>query len=177
MRVRSVVLLAVFIAVPSVPALAFEISSPSLVDYKFDKKYLSKACGGLNVSPALDWKDPPTGTKGFALTLFDPDAKNGAGYWHWQVVRLSSKITKLREGASPARLPKGTVQLAGDSKKANYQGPCPPVGTGAHRYVFTLYALKSRYPAITADATPGVVADVLTQNAIGTATVTYKFGR
>ena len=180
MSVRLFATCAVVLAAAAVPAAGFEISSPSLVDYKFDKKYLSKNCGGGNLSPGLEWKDPPQGTRSFALTLFDPDANSGGGRWHWQVVRISSKTLKLREGAASGgktRMPGGAIQLKSDGGKWGYEGPCPPVGSGAHRYVFTLYALKTRNPAFAADAVPKTIADTIAQEAIGMATATYKFGR
>jgi phosphatidylethanolamine-binding protein (PEBP) family uncharacterized protein len=31
-------------------------------------------CTGQNVSPPLEWKNPPAGTKSFALMVHDPDA-------------------------------------------------------------------------------------------------------
>jgi phosphatidylethanolamine-binding protein (PEBP) family uncharacterized protein len=35
-------------------------------------------CDGADVSPALSWNDPPTGTKAFALIMDDPDAPAGS---------------------------------------------------------------------------------------------------
>ena len=55
-------------------SFAFELSSSSVSDGKWEQKFLAKECNGQNVSPALSWKDAPAGTKSFALTLFDPDA-------------------------------------------------------------------------------------------------------
>ena len=39
-------------------------------------------CAGDNLSPSLSWKNPPAGTKSFALTAYDPDAPTGSGWWH-----------------------------------------------------------------------------------------------
>lgn len=63
-------------------AFAFEISSTSVSDGKWDNKFFAdkiSGCDGGNVSPALSWKDAPAGTKSFAVTLFDPDAPTGSG--------------------------------------------------------------------------------------------------
>src|SRR5690348_15980746 len=45
-------------------------------------------CTGNNVSPALSWNVAPAGTKSFALTVYDPDAPTGSGWWHWVVYNI-----------------------------------------------------------------------------------------
>ena len=61
---------------------AFKLTSP---DFKpgasmTDKQaFNSFGCTGANVSPALEWKNPPAGTKSFALLVHDPDAPTGSG--------------------------------------------------------------------------------------------------
>jgi phosphatidylethanolamine-binding protein (PEBP) family uncharacterized protein len=39
-------------------------------------------CSGGNVSPQISWSDVPAGTKSFAITMYDPDAPTGSGWWH-----------------------------------------------------------------------------------------------
>ena len=57
-------------------------------------------CTGENKSPALEWKNPPAGTKSFALLVHDPDAPTGgAGFWHWIVYNIPADATSLPEGA------------------------------------------------------------------------------
>ncbi len=94
-------------------------------------------CQGADVSPSLEWLDPPAGTRSFALVVDDPDAP--AGTWnHWLLYDIPPGIRNLAQGYKP-----GTVGVSGknDFGKLGYGGPCPPKGHGPHRYFFRLYAL------------------------------------
>src|SRR4029079_14693556 len=96
-------------------------------------------CTGESKSPALEWKNPPPGTKSFALLVHDPDAPTGgAGFWHWIVYNIPGDATSLPEGGP---LPKGAVEGNTDMGKPGYIGPCPPPGP-KHHYNFMLYPLK-----------------------------------
>jgi Raf kinase inhibitor-like YbhB/YbcL family protein len=157
---------------------AFEISSPSLASGKWDQKYLATDCGGQNVSPALEWKDAPEGTKSFVLTLFDKDALDGFGWWHWQVLRLPAPMTGLPEGAGSngsKAMPKGVVQGKADLGRAGYLGPCLKAGTGPHQFVFTLYAMKGA-AEIEGGASPGMILADVMRETIGKATAVYPYG-
>src|SRR5450755_1006443 len=102
-------------------------------------------CTGGNISPALSWSGAPSGTKSFAITIYDPDAPTGSGWWHWVVFNLPPDSATLPQGAGDpgtAKLPKGSVQGRTDFGKPGWGGPCPPPGSGKHHYNFTLFALK-----------------------------------
>jgi hypothetical protein len=45
-------------------------------------------CEGGNISPSLNWKNPPSGTKSFVVTVYDPDAATGSGWWRWVVFNI-----------------------------------------------------------------------------------------
>ncbi|OHV89571.1 YbhB/YbcL family Raf kinase inhibitor-like protein [Mesorhizobium sp. ORS 3428] len=164
-------------------ASAFEISSPSVSNGKWDDKYLGDeagGCTGKSVSIALTWKDPPAGTKSYALTMFDPDAGGGKGFWHWLAWNIPASAKGLPEGAGSKGgkgLPKGTVLGTGGIGRAGYFGPCPPPGSGTHHYVFTLYALGQAKLRTPANPSPDMVSVAAKSQALGEASVTYTYGR
>ena len=103
--------------------------------------YAFTGCGGRNQSPQLSWSGAPAGTKSFAITCFDPDAPTGSGYWHWLAWGIPASVTSVDAGAGTARAPAGGRGGYNDYGLSTYGGPCPPKGDGAHRYIFTVYAL------------------------------------
>ena len=137
-------------------------------------------CQGQNLSPALAWSRAPQDTKSFALLVHDPDAPTGgAGWWHWLVVNIPASATGLAKDAGKAdgsNLPEGAVHVNTDFGGPGWGGPCPPVGDKPHRYVFTLYALKTERLDVTG-ASASLAGYMVNGNAIGKATLTGKFGR
>jgi Raf kinase inhibitor-like YbhB/YbcL family protein len=157
------------------PTFAFDITSSSISDGKWNQKYLADkivGCDGRDVSPALAWKDVPAGTKSLALTLYDPDVPTGSGWWHWQVWNSPASATGFEEGKAPT----GAVEGKGDIGRLGYLGPCPAAGSGVHHYTFTLYALK----VDKLDLDPNAVSSAfvgynLNGNALAKATVVYTY--
>ncbi len=143
------------------------------------QEYNGMQCSGGNVSPELHWSGVPAGTKSFGLTMYDPDAPTGSGWWHWVVYNIPASTTSLSLGAgdaSGAKLPAGAVQGRTDFGKPGYGGPCPPPGA-PHHYIFTLYALKVPSLALDKDASAAMVSANLRGNSVGKATVTGLYGR
>jgi len=65
--------------------MVFELSSPAFLNGQMmPPKY---SCDGLNVSPPLQWTDPPQGVKSFALINDDPDAPSGDCV-HWVIYNI-----------------------------------------------------------------------------------------
>jgi len=125
---------------------AMELTSPNFENQKaIPGKF---TCDGEDISPALQWKDAPNGTKSFALIVDDPDAPDPANpkmtWVHWVLYNIPASITSLPEGGSVAGLPEGVLDGLNDWKRTGYGGPCPPVGT--HRYFHKLYALDNMLP-------------------------------
>lgn len=135
-------------------------------------------CSGENVSPALEWTGAPKDTKSFAVTVYDPDAPTGSGWWHWTVVNIPATVTKLDEGASSAKkLPAGSVEGRTDFGGPGFGGACPPPGDKPHRYIFTVHALKVDKLDINEEASGAMVGFNLNANSLGKASFTVKYGR
>jgi Raf kinase inhibitor-like YbhB/YbcL family protein len=137
-------------------------------------------CTGKNVSPALKWSGAPAGTKSYALTVYDPDAPTGSGWWHWVVYNIPSGAGELAEGAGTADgkgLPAGSAQGNTDFGAPGFGGACPPKGDKPHRYIFTVYALKTDKLDIPAGGTAALVGFMINANKLGSATFTAKYGR
>ena len=89
-------------------------------------------CTGANISPPLRWTAPPRRTRSFSIEVVDIDAH---GFVHWRARGISASARSLRAGAHLR------IEGANTFGRRGYSGPCPPPGSGAHRYVFTLSAL------------------------------------
>jgi Raf kinase inhibitor-like YbhB/YbcL family protein len=137
-------------------------------------------CTGTNVSPALAWSGAPAGTKSFAVTIYDPDAPTGSGWWHWVVYNIPASATSLPAGAGDASknlLPAGAVQGNTDFGAAGYGGPCPPPGDKPHHYLITVYALNVDKIDVPANATAAYVGFNLHAHAVAKAEMTALYGR
>lgn len=126
----------------------FTLSSPDIPSggtvpphFEFD----GFGCSGQNQSPILQWSGAPMGTQSFAVTVYDPDAPTGSGWWHWFVVDLPATTAQLVPNAGAqggAGLPAGARQIRNDYGAFAWGGVCPPPGDKPHRYVFTVHALS-----------------------------------
>ncbi|MGD9841905.1 MAG: YbhB/YbcL family Raf kinase inhibitor-like protein [Steroidobacteraceae bacterium] len=137
-------------------------------------------CSGGNVSPQLSWSGAPAGTQSYALTVYDPDAPTGSGWWHWVAINIPASVTSIAKGAGTAAgsaLPAGTQQVRTDFGAPGFGGACPPAGDKAHRYIFTLYALKVPRLDIPADATAAYAGYNIQGNLLAKASFTAYYGR
>ncbi len=181
---RAMILAILALQSTSVMAAGFELSSPDFASGQtIPQQYVYNGfgCSGGNLSPALNWKNAPAGTKSFAITVHDPDAPTGgAGFWHWLVINLPATMSGLAQGDGAqhsTHLPAGAQQIRTDFGIEGWGGPCPPVGDKPHHYNFTVYALKVDHLDIPADATASVAGYMINQAAIGKAHLTARYGR
>ena len=137
--------------------------------------------GGSDTSPQLAWSGFPEGTRGFAVTCYDPDAPTAAGFWHWAVYGIPASVTELATGAGSADgagLPEGAVTLRNDASIKQYLGAAPPEGHGPHRYFFVVHALDTdSLEMVTVDSTPAFLGYVLSGHTLGRGTIVATFER
>ena len=131
-------------------------------------------CTGQNLAPAVHWEGLPAGTKSLALTVYDPDAPTGSGWWHWVVIDLPSSTAGLPQGGA---LPAGAHALRNDYGDAAWGGPCPPQGAKPHRYVFTVHALDVPSLGLPADASAAKAGFMIGLHTVGKTQVTLRYGR
>jgi Raf kinase inhibitor-like YbhB/YbcL family protein len=96
------------------------------------------SCKGQNVNPPLNIFNVPQKAQSLALILHDPDAPSG-DFLHWLVWDIPPRT----ESIAVNDVPIGAIQGRNGVGNNNYTGPCPPQGSGAHRYVFDFYALDT----------------------------------
>ena len=137
-------------------------------------------CTGENRSPQLSWSNAPKGTQSFAVTMYDPDAPTGSGWWHWLVFDIPADVNELVSGAGDLSLdlaPKGSVQSLTNYGTQGYGGPCPPPGHGLHQYVITVYALQTESLGLNADTNPAIVGYNLWANTLEKASLVIYYQR
>ncbi|MEL3948145.1 MULTISPECIES: YbhB/YbcL family Raf kinase inhibitor-like protein [Streptomyces] len=131
--------------------------------------------GGKDVSPQLSWSGAPEGTKSYAVTVYDPDAPTGSGFWHWAVADIPATVTELPAGAGDdtgSGLPEGAFQLPNDARLARYIGAAPPAGHGPHRYFVVVHALGVESIGVPAEATPAFLGFTIAGHILGRAVLT-----
>jgi Raf kinase inhibitor-like YbhB/YbcL family protein len=139
-------------------------------------------CTGDNISPALSWSGAPANTKSFAVSIYDPDAPTGSGWWHWVVYNIPAGTTSLpKDAGDPSKglMPKGAVQSRTDFGSTGYGGPCPPPGDKPHHYRITVFALDvDQLPNAKGDAaSAALVGFDINFHTLAKATLTGLYGR
>lgn len=162
---------------PEVPS--FTLTSPDFAEGDTLPVWArSRGIGGEDRSPTLHWDGAPSGTRSFAITMYDPDAPTGSGWWHWAVCDIPAKLSSLPQGAGDpdaGLLPPGAVTLPNESRAERYLGAWPPAGHGEHRYVFTVSALDVERLELPAGATPAMLGFLMREHVVARAQLTGVF--
>ncbi|GAA2130510.1 YbhB/YbcL family Raf kinase inhibitor-like protein [Streptomyces synnematoformans] len=160
-------------------AAAFTVTSATVADGAAwaaeQLSGISGVPGGKDISPQLSWSGAPAGTRSYAVTVYDPDAPTGSGFWHWAVADIPATVTELPAGAGDdagSGLPEGAFQLPNDARAARFVGAAPPPGHGPHRYFTVVYALDVDSVGVPADATPAVLGFTMSGHTLGRAVLT-----
>lgn len=169
------------LAMPSTPdsTTAFALSSASYANgAAIPVKHACTTQAGSNISPALSWSNPPTGTSTYAIVMDDEVSPCGTGSnacIHWNAFNLPSSVNEIGEGVNPASLSSSVTLGTAYNLDAGYQGPCPP---SPHIYKLTVYALDS---SISFSSTPSLTrsqfASTYASKILGSATLTGMFGQ
>ncbi|BDM63419.1 UPF0098 protein YbcL [Shewanella sp. NFH-SH190041] len=169
---------ALLLTVPAFASQAMTLNSNTVTNGKtFENQQIFNqwGCTGQNVSPELKWSDVPQGTKSFALTMYDPDAPTGSGWWHWVVVNIPANARHLAANAGVTggkNLPKGASMVTNDFGFKGFGGACPPPHAQPHQYKITLYALNTADIKLPANASPALAGYNILQHVIAKADLT-----
>lgn len=172
---RHVLLAAAMLSTLAAPALAegFTLTSPDIAEgqqLRGDFVFQGFGCDGGNVAPSLEWSGAPEGTESFAVTVYDPDAPTGSGWWHWFAFNIPADITSLPGGGDV-----NGVQLTNDYGAAGFGGACPPPGE-VHRYEFTVHALATTLE-LDETASNALAGFLVNANSIASSTITAVYTR
>jgi len=132
-------------------------------------------CTGENISPELSWSNAPKGTKSFALTVYDPDAPTGSGWWHWVVFNIDTKTQGLSKGADLSK--SSAIESMTDFGKPGFGGACPPQGDKDHQYIFTIHALDIEKIDLKPTASPALVGYYINAHTLSKASLISYYGR
>jgi len=102
---------------------------------------------GDDISPPLEWSDPPEGTQSLALLVLSDPMPDGGGNWvHWILYDMPPGSRALREGVTPdadGRLPDGSQHYQNSWGELKYGGPNPP-HVSTYSYYFMVYAVDAK---------------------------------
>lgn len=177
MRLTHLILSIIISAALVTPVTAndFSVSSSDIAEgqqLRSDQVFQGFGCEGGNVAPALSWGNAPEGTKSFAITVYDPDAPTGSGWWHWFAFNIPADVSTLKTGEA---LPESAIELINDYGVKGFGGACPPPGE-AHRYQFTVYALPTMLE-IDDSVSNALAGYMVRANAIASTTLTAIYNR
>jgi Raf kinase inhibitor-like YbhB/YbcL family protein len=169
MTLTAFAMMAAAVAAPAFQASVSDAPGGRFTPAQYANVY---GCTGSNHSPHISWSGAPADTQSYAITIFDPDAPTGHGWWHWLIVDIPASSNSLSSDALPA----GVTETPTDFGKPGYGGPCPPQGQD-HRYQITVYALKAAKITLPADRSPLAVEAAIKAQSLTSAQVVLRASR
>lgn len=158
----------------------FQLQSPAFADNGLmDKKFAGNNsqnanCTGENISPALVWSNLPAQTQSLVLVVHDPEGAKGLGVTHLVAYNIAPSAAGFAENA--LRDGKGFTGGKNTPGSDRWYGPCPPPGSGAHHYTFTLIA-TSLPPSLPAGLTREQLFDKVQGHALAATGLIGRFGQ
>jgi len=96
-------------------------------------------CDGESASPPVAWKNPPAGTRSFALVMHHLPPAGEAPHVYWIVYNIPATVHSLPSNASAI----GNRGANTVNDQPDYAPPCSQ-GPGKKWYTLTLYALSAK---------------------------------
>jgi Raf kinase inhibitor-like YbhB/YbcL family protein len=136
-------------------------------------------CAGRNKSPHLKWSGAPEETKSFAVTCYDPDAPTGSRFWHWLLVEYSRRCERTCRGRRQYGRQASCGRIADTHRfrRAWLRRAVSTRGDRPHRYLFTVFAVKTDKLDVKADTSAAVVGFNLHFNTLAKAEIMGLFKR
>jgi len=134
---------------------------------------LRHARDGENLSPFLEWSDPPPGTKSYVLVMEDIDASTV--FRHWAVYDIPGQRCHIAEGRSSKASAENLVHAYNDFGNLHYDGPDAVRGRG-HNFRFRLAALAVDKIGIAPEADASTVWEAARHHLLGEAEIVGRYG-
>ncbi len=161
-----------------------KISSPNFKEGEMIKEvnvFNGFGCSGKNISPEINISEVPKDAKSLAITIYDPNAPTGSGWWHWIVYDVPASTKTIFSGdkkiAPWVSFGKEGMFGRNDFGTQNYGGPCPPVGHGIHHYILTVYALSVEKLDLPKNASAALIGFNINANTIEQDSITAIYKR
>jgi len=132
-----------------------------------------------NSSPELSWQGEPTGTRSFAVTIYDSDVPPARGRNRWTIFNIDSGTHHLERGGGTGKktqLPAGSIQSRNDFNRPEYTEICPVTDAGKHHIVINVWALNVHELPLDAHVSPAIARLFIRQHQLARAKITITCG-
>ncbi len=171
------ILLVLALCISSLFAEGFTLKSETISgQLGMNQVFNAFGCEGKNISPELTWENAPKGTKSFAITMYDPDAPTGSGWWHWVVFDIPKEKTLLETNFG-GKEHKGIIQSVTNYGATGFGGACPPKGDKSHQYIFTIHALNTNSLKLDKNTNPAIVGYYINNHTIEKSSIIAYYKR